>query len=127
MTRDVEPSVGVRGERLGAAEPAAVQIGRAAGIDRSARIATAHALLVVERRGRHERVHVVVVRDDGEPVGRLQSVEHELGAALRLVERLARHRARAVDHERQVQWLRFGSSAGAWGRWMRTSTSSSLS
>ena len=45
----------------------------------------------------------VVVRDDGEPIVRHQSVEHEFRTALGFRERRAGHRAGAVDHQREVQ------------------------
>ena len=62
-----------------------------------------HLAPIGDRHGGHERVDPIVVHDEREPVGGQQAVEHELGATLGFLQRLARHGARAVDHERQVE------------------------
>ncbi len=76
----------------------------------------ASELLVVQQHRRHERLHLVVVHDERQPVGGLQSVEHELGAALRFIERLAGHRAGAIDDEREVQGVALRQFCGRVGR-----------
>jgi hypothetical protein len=72
-------------------------------------------LLVVADLGERElEADLVVVGHDGEPVGGRQAPREVGGGGLRGLELVALHRARSVDHEREVQGTALGG--GGLGR-----------
>ena len=111
MTRASAASLacGQQGVRPGL--PAAVQVGRAAGLD--LRQGGVQRPAVAHRLRRSEGGDVVVEDDQRGDVGRLQAVDDVRGAAHRLGERLAGHRAGAVDDQGQVVGRRTFCCAGS--------------
>ena len=87
-------------ELLESLEPAAGQVGAAAGDDP---VDGRRELARVGRTECHEQIDVVVVGHDGELVGRAHAAGEELRARSRRFELVARHRPGAVDHEREMQ------------------------
>ena len=82
---------------LQAAEVAAAEVGRAAG--RDARDQAANGVLVGQRTGGHGDVDLVVEHDEAEVVGRLEAADEVDQRGLRGLERVAGHRAGAVEHD----------------------------
>jgi hypothetical protein len=89
------------GELVRARTPAAMQIGGPAAFDRGQR--SGQRQLVGCRCERGHLHDLVVEREDGRAVARRQAVDDVARAALGFLQRHAIHRARAVEHQRQMQ------------------------
>ena len=91
------------GDLVAAGEPAAVEVRAPPRVDRPEAVLRELPRLRRGEDAAHDDVHLVVVDDGGEPVRRLQAMdglEHGLLGQAELV--LAAHRARAVQHEGEV-------------------------
>ena len=91
-----------RRDLLGAAKPALGQVRAAAGVDRGGRGRARSPWRRRRLRGLDDHVHDIVVGDDAEPVAIVQAVDRLADRPPGEVDLLARHRARPIEHEREV-------------------------
>ena len=90
------------GDLLAAGQPAAREVGHVAGLDAAQPLDGRGPGRRRRQRAGDERLHDVVVDDDGEAVVRRESADGLLDGLRREADLLAVHGARAVEHEGQV-------------------------